>query len=88
MQPRLDGAMGHAQVVGDLVIAPVFGVFQQQQLGVSRRESRDRLPHKRLRLFSHQPGERIVNDGFVSRYAVAGVALDESPSPTRTSAIL
>ncbi len=27
-------------------------------------------------------------DGFVSRYAAAGVLLDESPSPTRTSAIL
>jgi hypothetical protein len=88
VKSRLHSAHRHAKPFGQISITPVFRIFQEEQFRVARRQASDRLPHQLLRLPRKQPGERVVVDGFVSRYAAAGVALDESPSPTRTSAIL
>jgi hypothetical protein len=60
-----------------LSVTPILGVFQQQYLGVTRRQVLDRSPNKLSLFLGQQPVERIGLSAVRFPGHLVGVALQE-----------
>jgi hypothetical protein len=89
VQPGLNGALAHAQVLGHLPIRPILRVLQQQDFSIASWQLSERLSHHRLSLIGEQPVERVALARVAFRgFGSIGISLDQFPPPALATPIL
>jgi hypothetical protein len=84
-----DGGVTGAKMCGDLVVTPVFGVFEEEDLRVAGRQARHGASHLATALFRQEPAERIEIRGSLALAVLdlVRVAIGEAPPPAAFAAV-
>jgi hypothetical protein len=88
MQSRLHSTVTDTQVLGDLVIAPVLCILEQQQFRVASGQSLDGHPNQPPTLLGQQPIERFGRMGVPAGGGlVPRVSIREFPLPSSLASV-